>query len=534
MIKKMSEHKQVMSRYIMMYCFTLFCSVRVVVADQGNFKTLQGWVDHCFTALPENPVKGMHSPSGVTLAEIDELFGTFRGLLGAQLSDTSRWVGGVQVPSTLLTSIEKGNLGKDVQSPYVRKIEVPAGSILCVMGDLHGSVHALLRNLLRLYAQGFISNDWKLISHDGAQRYFIFTGDFVDYGAYGSECWCTLMKLYNENPNNVVLVRGNHEEFGLWNGPLLAEIIRKFGSDNLVAERFNDFCKKLPHAAFLQSGIIALNKPAVVQCSHGGIEPAFNPTTLLKSTDGQTFAAVTGSCTGLNWSDFTGVENKKPVNKKQGSGKRQKKPGDGCVASNQWTWFLDYWWNHNRIHGAGYLADIPDTKTYCTKFGLAGFFRGHQDTEHSLKLVKNGVHGVVKWDQVLLGLSESDLQLTGVKMSHFIDKLDTVPVFTFSTAVEGRGLPDEGFGLITTALTFSNWLIKPHIYPVLRLNQPAYVRYAINFGSESVGFSLHTAIFLGVQKSLENLASTLTGLQVQLQALRQKLDDLKSAVEAIA
>jgi hypothetical protein len=42
----------------------------------------------------------------------------------------------------------------------------------------------------------------------------------------------------------------------------------------------------------------------------------------------------------------------------------------------------------------------------------------------------------------------------------------TVPVFTMSSAVEGRKLLDEGFLLVRVAERWEDWLLLPHIYTV--------------------------------------------------------------------
>ena len=66
-------------------------------------------------------------------------------------------------------------------TPNIQKIIVPQGAEIRFIGDLHGSVHGLIRVLVTLMKEGFLDSNLKIIKPHG---YLIFLGDLVDYGRF--------------------------------------------------------------------------------------------------------------------------------------------------------------------------------------------------------------------------------------------------------------------------------------------------------------------------------------------------------------
>ena len=92
-------------------------------------------------------------------------------------------------------------------TPFISaKVIDPSYKIL-VVGDLHGSSASLRRFLAKLYKQRVIDENCRLI----AKYYLIFTGDYTDRGNHGGEVWNILADLKLINPNQVFLLKGNHE-----------------------------------------------------------------------------------------------------------------------------------------------------------------------------------------------------------------------------------------------------------------------------------------------------------------------------------
>ncbi|KKP24418.1 MAG: hypothetical protein SZ59_C0002G0264 [candidate division TM6 bacterium GW2011_GWF2_28_16] len=94
---------------------------------------------------------------------------------------------------------------------YGKRIFITDNTKVYSCGDLHGSVFHLIKNLLYLKSIGAINENLEIIGNN----LIVFTGDFVDRGAFGVEVLYLLMVLYNKNPDKVVIIKGNHEDINL-------------------------------------------------------------------------------------------------------------------------------------------------------------------------------------------------------------------------------------------------------------------------------------------------------------------------------
>ncbi|XWS76476.1 hypothetical protein CRYUN_Cryun01aG0179500 [Craigia yunnanensis] len=140
-----------------------------------------------------------------------------------------------------------------MQEPTVLQLKAPVK----VFGDLHGQ----FGDLMRLFDEyGFPSTAGDITYID-----YLFLGDYVDRGQHSLETITLLLALKIEYPENVHLIRGNHEAadinalFGF-----RIECIERMGeNDGIWAwTRFNQLFNHLPLAALIEKKII---------CMHGGI-----------------------------------------------------------------------------------------------------------------------------------------------------------------------------------------------------------------------------------------------------------------------
>ncbi|KAG9445276.1 hypothetical protein H6P81_016616 [Aristolochia fimbriata] len=142
--------------------------------------------------------------------------------------------------------------------PSVLQIKAPVK----IFGDLHGQFGDLMR-LFDEYGSPSTAGDIAYID-------YLFLGDYVDRGQHSLETITLLLALKVEYPQNVHLIRGNHEAadinalFGF-----RIECIERMGErDGIWAwHRFNRLFNWLPLAALIEKKII---------CMHGGIGRSIN------------------------------------------------------------------------------------------------------------------------------------------------------------------------------------------------------------------------------------------------------------------
>ncbi|RLN88052.1 hypothetical protein BBJ28_00019081, partial [Nothophytophthora sp. Chile5] len=142
--------------------------------------------------------------------------------------------------------------------PTLQEITVAEGEKLTVIGDLHGQ----LQDLFSIFSiNGLPSPTNK----------YLFNGDFVDRGLYGTEVVMTLLLFRLLDPTSVYLNRGNHESRNQnsWMG-FEDEVWGKYsGAEDgdlerpaRLFERFQALFEVLPLCAVLQSKIFVV---------HGGL-----------------------------------------------------------------------------------------------------------------------------------------------------------------------------------------------------------------------------------------------------------------------
>ena len=163
--------------------------------------------------------------------------------------------------------------------PFVERRLVPAGTQLLFHGDFHGDIHSLVAWLDWLNRNGYLQ-DFRLARPD---VYLVFLGDYTDRGIYGIEVLYTMMRLKLENPDRVLLVRGNHEDVTLaTNYGFIHEGRAKYGRD-FDAKRVMRLYDFFPVVLYLGC------ENNVIQCNHGGMEPGFDPRLLLDAPDSMRF-----------------------------------------------------------------------------------------------------------------------------------------------------------------------------------------------------------------------------------------------------
>ena len=147
------------------------------------------------------------------------------------------------------------------EQPMVLKVEAPVK----VFGDIHGQYQDLMR-FFDLFSAPIQGPGGDI---DGLD--YIFLGDYVDRGTHSLETICLLMALKIKFPNQIHLLRGNHEDrwinsvFGFQTE--LCERLRDDIDNPAIFTKFNDFFDYLPLAAIINDEVL---------CLHGGIGSSIN------------------------------------------------------------------------------------------------------------------------------------------------------------------------------------------------------------------------------------------------------------------
>ncbi|CAE7512764.1 rdgC [Symbiodinium natans] len=162
-------------------------------------------------------------------------------------------------------------------------VEVPFGGQTVVVGDTHGQLEDVLTIFL---AHGTPSN----------RNRYIFNGDIADRGPNACEIFLLLFAFFIEDPDSVVIIRGNHEDEEMnkltseEGGGFHDEVLKKYTGG--VFMKFEAIYKMFPLAAVVQQelfivhGGLARNAKSnlslpfvrdidagVVSCPHGGCYP---------------------------------------------------------------------------------------------------------------------------------------------------------------------------------------------------------------------------------------------------------------------
>lgn len=119
-----------------------------------------------------------------------------------------------------------------------------------VVGDLHGNLHDLIRI-------------WNMVDDPFSKR-FVFLGDYVDRGNYSIELITLLFALRTQYPDNIYIIRGNHEFASVNKIYGFYEEVMETYQDETLYDAFNEVFSYLPLAAILDNRVF---------CIHGGLSP---------------------------------------------------------------------------------------------------------------------------------------------------------------------------------------------------------------------------------------------------------------------
>jgi hypothetical protein len=304
-------------------------------------------------------------------------------------------------------------------SSYFQKIMVPESSKVCFIGDIHGDAPAFLVILLDLASKGHLYNNFKIKEKD---FYIVFTGDYADRGAYGTEVYYLMLRLKLANWDKVMLIRGNHEiddiaeKYGFW-----SELNNRYKAGDInIKNEIKKLWNYMPAVVFL-----GCNASAFVRCCHGGLNHSGSPTKdFLTSKDEFSKAFDLDKYPGFLWSDFGPIE--------KSSGFEDSARGIG--------------WVTNKVVTKKYLSGVVKV-----------IFRGHQHVGSCVKLFSSS--GDERRDDLVGWREEFSPISLEEKRTCELSVKDCGPVVTFTTA-SVLGETSIGYGILSLAHEFRDWKLK--------------------------------------------------------------------------
>ena len=161
---------------------------------------------------------------------------------------------------------------------YMEKFDLNPSEAPCiyVRADLHGDLKSLIENLKRLKEFELLTPDYRC----PPGIHLVFLGDYCDRGAYGTQILELLMALKMENPSQVHLIRGNHEDTSInlnysHTDPRLQSVLWH-GEYKEVLSRFYE---SMPLSVYFS--VQTEGSQEYVQFTHGLFEVTTDPAPLL-------------------------------------------------------------------------------------------------------------------------------------------------------------------------------------------------------------------------------------------------------------
>lgn len=318
---------------------------------------------------------------------------------------------------------------------YIQKKKLEGD--VCLFGDIHGSLHTLLRSLLRLVAMNYIDTAFILKK----TFHIVFLGDLIDRNIYGTDIIFIIMHLFILNPNNIHIVRGNHEEIQTNFRYSFNNEFLKMASRNIANNLYKQFCETwlyLPCAIYAYS-----DQKEFLQFCHGGFysDAIFIKKFLQSDTEIQVITDENKK-SDIQWADFhCGTICEEELNKMENTGIY------GTV-------------NPRR----GLVYKVNESISYMNMVGIKTIIRGHQDLADNTKLVSSDrskclfKHDIntfpIEYSEtknlfVPTSINSFEIKLPKSSDIHkFEKKYGFPPIFTISTGTTSRFIDCDGFAIL--------------------------------------------------------------------------------------
>lgn len=115
--------------------------------------------------------------------------------------------------TSILEDVSKYRTIKGWTGDFIQKINLRNDSKVVVFGSVQGAFHGLDRYLEKLKELNIIGEDLKIIN---SNNFIVFFGNVVNRSPYTLEIFSIVLKLLQQNPENVIYLRGPHEQPECW------------------------------------------------------------------------------------------------------------------------------------------------------------------------------------------------------------------------------------------------------------------------------------------------------------------------------
>lgn len=141
------------------------------------------------------------------------------------------------------------------------------------------------------------------VGGDPSKSRYLFLGDYVDRSDRGIQVLCLLMAYKLKYPNNVFLLRGNHESIEMNDDGGFKDECLRFYSEALYKD-FQLLFNCLPPAAIISNKILSLCFTGFTRsCVHGGLSPDLTSMKVIKEIKRPCPIPLNGLLSDLLWSD---------------------------------------------------------------------------------------------------------------------------------------------------------------------------------------------------------------------------------------
>lgn len=169
-----------------------------------------------------------------------------------------------------LERLAESRLKRGFTGNFIHKLIPNPGSQFIIVGDLQGAFHSLVCNVGKWIELGILNADFKIVKPDVR---IVFIGNLVDRSPLSMEALSLVMRLMEENPDMVFVLRGNHEYKNYWHDygfkqELMIRAVAVSKEAIPLGDTVNKFFDTLSSAIFL--GVQPNTGTTFVSISHQG------------------------------------------------------------------------------------------------------------------------------------------------------------------------------------------------------------------------------------------------------------------------